>query len=403
MNTKLFLMIASLIACALLSGCAKTARSADKAPTPVKVETVQAYSAPSGSRYSASIAPGSQVELAFNVGGYLNKIMQVKGVDGRLRNIQQGDSVARGVALASVRANDYAVKVDQANSQLAQMRATLANSARQVNEAEVGAEKAQLDFERAQALFAAQSMTKSEYDAAKSQNDLSKAKIETARSHLAVIEAQIAAAEASRSAATITRDDTTLRSPLDGLLIERAVEAGELISPGKPAFVIADTSFVKAQFGVPDLDAQRLRLGSALTVELDALPGKEFAGQITSISPSADQKTRLFEVEVSIRNPERLLKVGMIASLTLASAPMEEALPVVPLNAILRSKDQPDQYSLFVIETEGGKERGHLRSVTLGDAYGNRVAVTTGVKVGERVITSGGSRLIDGEAVQVIP
>jgi multidrug efflux system membrane fusion protein len=160
---------------------------------------------------------------------------------------------------------------------------------------------------------------------------------------------------------------------------------------------------VKALFGVPDLEMQSLKPGRTLTVELEALPGRQFTGQVTSISPSADQKTRLFEVEVSIPNSQRLLKVGMIASLTLASVTMAEPVAVVPLNAIVRSKDKPDQYSLFVVEDQAGKQRGRLRSVALGEAFGNRVSVLSGVKVGDLVITSGGSRLVDGEPVQVIP
>jgi hypothetical protein len=184
---------------------------------------------------------------------------QVKGADGRLRNVQQGDLVARGLARASVRAKDYTVKVDQANGQLAQARANLVTTARQAEEAEVGAEKARLDFERARDLFDTQSLTRPEYDAAKSQYDLNKVKTETARDPLAVVQAQIAAAEAAQSAAAISRDDTHPRAPIDGLLLERAVEVGELISPGKPEFVLADTSFVRAQFGVPNLEVQKLR------------------------------------------------------------------------------------------------------------------------------------------------
>jgi multidrug efflux system membrane fusion protein len=129
----------------------------------------------------------------------------------------------------------------------------------------------------------------------------------------------------------------------------------------------------------------------------------DFTGQITSIAPSADQKTRLFEVEVSIQNPQRLLKVGMIASLTLAASSSNESVLVVPLNAIIRSKDQPDQFSMFIVEDQGGKQLGRLRTVTLGEAFGNKVAVKFGVKLGEQVITSGLSRLVDGESVQVIP
>jgi RND family efflux transporter MFP subunit len=403
MNTRNYLTIGSLLTCALISGCTKTASTAEKAPTPVKVEAVQSYAAPGGARYSASIGPGSQVELSFSVSGYLEKLAQVKGVDGRFRSVQQGDSIPRGTVLASVRTKDYSVKVDQASGQLAQAQASLLTTSKQVEEAELGAEKARLDFERAQALFATQSMTKPEYDSAKSQHDLYKAKIETAKSQLAVVKAQIAAAEAAHAAAAISRDDTVLRAPLDGLLLQRSVEVGELLSPGKAAFVLADTAVVKAMFGVPDLEVHNLKPGGTLTVQLEAVPGREFTGQVTSISPSADQKTRLFEVEVSIPNTQRLLKVGMIASLTLAAASAGEAVPVVPLNAIVRSKDQPDQYALFVVEDEGGKQRGRLRHVTLGEALGNRVAVMSGVRVSDRVITSGSSRLVDGEAVQVIP
>jgi RND family efflux transporter MFP subunit len=403
MKTKRYLIIGSLLSCALTSGCAKTTSGTEKAPTPVKVEPVQSYSSPNGSRYSASIAPGSEVELSFSVGGYVDRIAQVKGVDGRSRYVQQGDSIARGTVLASIRTKDYSVKVDQASGQLAQAQASLLTSTKQVDEAEVGAEKARLDFERAQTLFATQSITKPEYDNAKSQYDLYKAKIETARSQLAVIKAQIAAAEAAQTAATISRDDTQLSAPIAGLLMQRSIDVGELLSPGKPAFVLADTSVVKALFGVPDLEMQSLKPGRTLTVELEALPGRQFTGQITSISPSADQKTRLFDVEVSIQNRQQILKVGMIASLTLASAARDESVPVVPLNAIVRSKDQPDQYSLFLVERQGDKEHARLRSVILGEAFGNRVAVRSGVKVGDRVITSFGSRLVDGEAVQVIP
>jgi len=407
MNTRRYLIIAALFACGLITCCTKVAKTVDQPPTPVKVNTVESYSAPGGARYSASIAPGSQVQVAFSVGGFLEKIMQVKGADGRLRNVQQGDAVSSGAILASVRTKDYSVKVDQAGGQLAQALASLATSTSQLGEAEASAEKARLDFERAQALFATQSLTKSDYDSAKTQHDVSSARVQTARSNLAVVQAQIAAAEAAHTAATISRDDTLLRSPLDGLMLQRAVEVGELITPGKPAFVLADTSFVKAQFGVPDLEVHNLKLGSSLTVELDALPGREFTGQITSVSPSADQKTRLFEVEVSIRNPGRELKVGMIASLTLGPAtrptPGDEGVPVVPLNAIVRSKEQPDQYSVFVVDSAGGKERALLRHVSLGEAYGNRVAVKSGLKAGDRVVIAGGSRLVEGESVQVIP
>src|SRR5690242_4281410 len=113
-NLMIATLTASLTACSVLTGCTTKAKSAEKPATPVKAEAVQSYLPSEGARYSASIVPGSQATLSFSVGGYLERILQVKGVDGRLRNIQQGDYVARGQVLASVRTKDYAVKVDQA-------------------------------------------------------------------------------------------------------------------------------------------------------------------------------------------------------------------------------------------------------------------------------------------------
>ncbi len=397
------LAIPVVVLCGAVLGCQKAASTSEKPPTPVRAGTVEAYTATNAARYSASIAPHAQVDLAFRVGGYVEKIHQVRGTDGRRRNVQEGDSIAQGAVLAQVREKDYSVKVDQAGSQLAQARASLVTARRQLAEADVGTEKARLDFERAKALFAAESLTKPEFDAAKSQYDLAQAKVETARSQLAVLEASIRAAESILAEATLSKEDTLLRAPSSGILMQRVVEVGDLISPGKPAFVLADTRSVKAVFGVPDLDVQALRMGSRLAINFEALPARDFDGQITSISPSADPKTRLFQVEVSIPNPQNLLKVGMIATISLTAPGTRAEVAVVPLNAIIRSKERSDQYALFVIEEAGAKSRARLRGVNLGDAYGNRVAVLSGVRIGERVVTAGGSRLSDGEEVQVIP
>ena len=78
-----------------------------------------------------------------------------------------------------------------------------------------------------------------------------------------------------------------LHAPFNGLVLQRAIEVGVLITPGKSAFVLADTAVVKAQFGVPDLDVQSLKTGSTLTVELDALPAD---GRIVLLEPNAESE-----------------------------------------------------------------------------------------------------------------
>src|SRR5262249_26200375 len=167
---------------------------------------------------------------------------------------------------------------------------------------------------------------KKDYDAAKSQFEAAEAKHAAARSQGALLEAKERAAcaqiealraRANNSMALITEaaiplQDTALRAPMYGVMLQRSVEVGALDSPGKAGFVIADLASVKAVFGVPDLTVGKLKLGGALTITTESLPGAEFHGQITSISPAADPKSRVFDIEVSIPNPNPPLKSPII-------------------------------------------------------------------------------------------
>jgi multidrug efflux system membrane fusion protein len=414
-----------------LIGCREKTATAEQAAVAVRIKTVEMNPVSRGVRYSANIESMRQVELAFKVSGYVDQILQVRGVDGRLRDLQAGDIVTKGTVLARVRQNDYAVKVSQAQSQaseaksslesgraqLAESYASIASGKAQLAETEAAFEKARLDYDRAKNLFASQSFTKTDYDAAKTQFEAAEARRAAARSQVAMIEAKARAAEAQIDVikariggaqavvteAMIPLQDTALRAPMNGVVLQKSVETGALVSAGKTGFVIADLSSVKAVFGVPDLTVGKLKLGSALSVTTESLPGTEFQGQITGISPAADPKSRVFEIEVTIPNLKHLLKVGMIASLEVAAVKPQEPVIVVPISAIVRARNQGDQYAVFVVEEKGGRTIARSRLVKLGEAFGNTMIVQEGVSAGDRVITTGASLAIDGQQVQVIP
>jgi multidrug efflux system membrane fusion protein len=260
-------------------------------------------------------------------------------------------------------------------------------------------------------------MTKANYDAAKAQLDMAAAKVEAARSQVRMIEAkadsaksQIGVIEAKSRGAqavvqetTIPLEDTALRAPLNGVVLKKSVERGTLVSPGTTGFVVADTSSVKAVFGVADVSVPEMELGRTLAVETEAMPGKEFRGQITSVFPAADPKSRVFNVEVTIPNPGYLLRPNMIVSLSVDTRQAVSAQLVVPLNAVMKAKGNPEGYAVFVVLEEGGRSTARLRDVKLGEAYGNTVAVIEGVKQGDLVITTGNAMVIDGDQVKVIP
>jgi RND family efflux transporter MFP subunit len=211
------------------------------------------------------------------------------------------------------------------------------------------------------------------------------------------------AAQALVQGRMIPLQDTALKAPLNGLVLQKSVEKGTLVSPGKIGFVVADTSSVKAAFGVADIAVPEMKLGSKLTVETEIMPGAEFQGQLTSVFPAADPKSRAFNVEVTIPNPKYLLRPGMIVSLRVGSKRAVQAQPVVPLNAVVKSKTDPKCYAVFVVIEQSGRQIARVRDVKLGETYGNTIAVTDGVKEGDRVITIGVILVKDGDPVKVIP
>ena len=120
---------------------------------------------------------------------------------------------------------------------------------------------------------------------------------------------------------------------------------------------------MKAVFGVPDVMVPRLQLGSALVVSTEALPGVQFRGQLSRISPAADPKSRVFEIELTIPNPHDQLKIGSIGALEMVEERGAAPVAVVPLAAVVRSKDDPTGYAVFVVqEQEGKRSHGPVRS-----------------------------------------
>src|SRR5262245_5001729 len=101
MKTKAQITISIFLIVGAAFGC--KVRSHDKALTPVKIRAVETFAASGGARYSASIRPRTQVELAFKVGGYVDALHKVRGVDNHPRDVQEGDTIASGTVLARVR------------------------------------------------------------------------------------------------------------------------------------------------------------------------------------------------------------------------------------------------------------------------------------------------------------
>lgn len=330
-------------------------------PLPVTVVAVGDSSGPgSDSRYAGSIIADVSVDVSFKVSGVVDGVTQVRGADGRLRNLQEGDPVRRNDTLAWLRQDEFRD---------------------QVSDAEASQRQAQADFERASQLYENRSVSKADYDAAY---------------------ARFTASRARQNQSQIALNDATLRSPLDGVILRRNAEVGSLAGPSALAFTVADTRNVKVVFGVPDVVVGRLRMGSNVDISAEALPGATLVGRITRISPSADPNSRVFEIEAALPNRDGRLKVGMLATLELGGTGSTTGL-YIPLAAVIRPAGDSTGYAVYVVRDSAGTSAARLQRVNLGNVSGNQIAVRDGLRGGERVIVRGATIVANGQPVQVMP
>ena len=361
--------------CALLAamtGCHRDTQIPAKSPTPVRLAEVASYASLEGLRYSASIVPFAQASLSFKSSGYVTSIQQVVGADGRRRDVGTGDYVVSGAVLAQIRQQDLKNQLDQAEAQVSQATAQHVQAGQ--------------DYERAKALYATQSLTRPDFDQAQAKF----------ASTLAVVNQT----NAVFHQAQLALNDSDLKAPFSGYILTRNIELGNLASPATTAFTIVDTSAVKVSFGVPDYALRHLRLGQEFTIRLQD-DAKGYQGRVTSISPNADERNRVFTVEVTVSNHSGSLKPGMIASITLSGVP-QPAAASVPLSAIVPYPSQPGRFAVMVAQEHAGKWTASLREVQLGETHESSITVA-GVQPAEKVIAVGAQLVTDGEPIEVIP
>jgi multidrug efflux system membrane fusion protein len=363
-----------LVVCLLAVACKQEAPAPPRGIA-VKVAPIKRTSDVAGTRYSAQIVPNTRLDLAFKIGGYVESIAQVKGVDDKLRALQEGDRVTEGMELAALRKTDTGHKIAEAKAALAQAAAIYREAKR--------------DAERDEKLAKTGSLPGAVADASGGRRDSAAAAVDGARVRLQQAQAAYG--------------DTTLRAPMDGVVVKRTIEVGALAAPGTVAFAIADVESVKAAFGVPDVFLSQIELGATQKVTTDAFPGVEFEGKVSRVAPGADQRSRVFEVDITIPNADGKLKPGMVASLKIKAAPSADTdVPLVPLNAIVRPPSGKG-YAVFVVETAGGISRARTREIELGEYLGRVVPVKKGLAVDENVVVQGAGLLSDGDRVEVIP
>lgn len=389
----------SSLAVLILVGCAKESTPTAQ-PVPVKTETVATQQVRSTWHYSGEIRPDKQVQLAFKEPGYVDSLHQVKGADGRWRDLQVGDEIPAGTVLAHLRRSDYEASLNSVVGQQESFQGSLDAARAELDEARADQTKADLDFARAEALYTAKAMTRPDYDSAATHHAATSANVQSALKQIEARQGQLKAAQAQTVSARINLGDTNLIAPMPGVIVAKEVERGTLVAAGARAFTLDDTRFVKVAFGVPDNMLAHFTIGSPLPVQIEGV-GKTLTGRITQIAASANRESRVFSIEVTVPNGDGCLKEGMIASVQVEQA-NPQTVPVVPMTALMTAESGANNYSVFVVRQRERKQFAELKSVRVGQSVGNSVVIEDGLIPGEQIIANRTNQLNNGTAVRVV-
>jgi len=248
--------------------------------------------------------------------------------------------------------------------------------------AEAEAELARTDLERAQGLASQKVVSKAELDAAESKFRRLTAIVDQMRSNIR---------------------KKTLVAPFDGHVGIRQVNVGQMINPGQQVVALTSLDPVYVDFALPQQHLGKLSHGLEVRVTTDALPSRVFPGKLTAVNSMVDTATRNVSVQATLENPDHALRPGMFAKAEVVLPEKSPAL-IIPGSAVSYA---PFGDSVFVIEKKKdektGKDTQVIRQqfVRIGEARGDFVSVTEGLKAGETVVGTGVFKLRNGMAVTI--
>ena len=341
--------VALVLVAAVASACVRTASSAtsdaDSSAIAVVAHPVTLTTRAWSTTASGIVHANTTVDVGFEVAGKVSSV----GPD-------EGQSVRAGETLASLDPAAYRIAVEQTSA---------------------GAERTARDRDRNRPLLAAGSISPADMDHLETGARETAAAADLAKKRLA---------------------DTRLTAPISGVVARRSIEIGATVAPGQPAYTIVALDPMRVRVGVPESDIGRITQGAPATVRIPALD-TSFAGRVSLIGVAADPATRSYTVEISVPNPRRRLRDGMVAEATITTNATTSAI-LVPAAAVLHEGTVNGATIVYVVDHDGA--RVHARRVTTGGARGDSLEIASGLDASERVVVAGQQRLREGAAIKLV-
>ncbi len=285
-------------------------------------------------------------------------------------------SLAReGARSEQKRMAELGVQQAQAQLDLAEVgRREIEIAARDIESARVGLRQAQEQLRLA--------------EASRRRYDVSLAGVKAAR-------AGVAQAAANSDYMRTTEAKYKVVAPISGIVSARYVDIGEGAGSNDPVLRIVNNDPIRMKCEVSELDVARLNVGMDGTVTIDGLPGMEFFGRITDISPQSRQGQRTYIARVEIDNADGLIKAGMFARIRMVLSEKPDAI-VVTRDALV---ERDGQYTAYVVDDGTVK----IRKVKIGLTNSRQMEIVEGVKARDVLVVGGQTRLAEGQKVKPVP
>lgn len=289
--------------------------------------------------------------------------------------VKEGDPVKAGQLLLTLDDRDVRQKINGARAALAEAESGVAAAARQK-------ELAQTTYGRFKNLFDGKALTKQELDEAETRMKVAELEYER-------LGEMVKRTRAGLAEARVYQDFTRVSSPVDGVVSTRRIELGTMAMPGVPLFTIEDNSSFRLEIGVNETLVDRLAPGLAVDVTIPAT-GMELSGKISDVVGAVDPRTRNFLVKIEVAGEG--LQSGMYAKVRI---PVGKRSTILLPSAIIVEKGQ-----LNGVYTVDGSNLITYRLVRLGKVYGDKREILAGLQPGDKVITGGVDRAVDGGLLQ---
>jgi membrane fusion protein (multidrug efflux system) len=251
----------------------------------------------------------------------------------------------------------------------------------QLTALEAARDLARLNFDRMRGLVDQGAISRAEYDQAAAEQKQTEARVGEIR-------------------ATIARK--TIRAPFSGILGIRQANVGQYLAGGDPIVPLQSLHPIYVNFGVPQQEASQVRAGRKVRITTEDLAGVEFTGRVTAIDSTVDEATRNVQVQATLANPDGKLRPGMFVQTSVILG-ASRSVVTLPASAISYAPYGDSDFVVSDLKDPNDRPYRGVRQqfVKLGGARGDQIAVISGVKAGDEVVTSGVFKLRNGAAVLI--